>query len=45
MIGDAMDEVGGGIVCAVLLALIPFMMLWILFDDYVLNPTSKSARK
>jgi hypothetical protein len=38
MIGDAMDEVGGGIACAVLLALIPLMMLWILFDDYVLDP-------
>ena len=41
MIGDMMDEVGGGMACAVLLALIPFMMLWILFDDYVLDPTPK----
>lgn len=45
MIGDMMDEVGGGIACAVLLALIPFMMLWTIFDDYVLNPTPKEARK
>jgi len=43
MIPDLMDEVGGGIVCMVLLVLIPFMMLWILFDDYVLNPTPKSC--
>jgi hypothetical protein len=45
MIGDMMDEVGGGIACAVLLALIPFMMLWIVFDDYVLNPTPKEEHK
>ncbi len=38
MIPDLMDEATGWIVCAVLVTLIPLMMLWILFDDYVLDP-------
>lgn len=44
MIDDLLDEVGSAIFCAVIFPLIPFMMLWNLFDDYVLNPDPKEPR-